>query len=63
MREVNPRKNNSKMLLASFLLSLFLVLVIAMIKIALQAFLSVIWLIIPFTIIIVVILKSRDEFL
>ena len=63
MREVNPRKNNSKIFLASYLLSLFLVLVIAMIKIALQAFLSVIWLIIPFTIIIFVILKSRDEFL
>ena len=63
MREVNPRKNNSKMLLASFLLSLFLVLVIAKIKIALQAFLSVIWLIIPFTIIIFIILKSRDRFL
>jgi hypothetical protein len=63
MREVNPRKNNSKILLASFLLSLFLVLVTAMVKIALQAFLSVIWLTIPFTIIIFVILKSRDGFL
>ena len=63
MREVNPRKNNSKMLLVSFLLSLFLVLIVAMVKIALQALLSVIWLVIPFTVIIFVILKSRDEFL
>lgn len=62
MREVNPRKNNGTMLLASFLLALFLVLVIAVVKIALQAFLSVIWLIIPLTIIIFIILKWKDEF-
>ena len=63
MREVNPRKNNSKMLFVSFLLSLFLVLIVAMVKIALQALVSVIWLVIPFTVIIFVILKSRDGFL
>ena len=63
MREVNPRKNNTKILLASLSISLFMVLVIAVLKIALAAFLSVVWLMIPFTIVTFIILKSRDGFL
>ena len=61
MREVNPRGNNAKLFLMSLSSSLAIVLVVAFLKIALESFLSVIWLVIPLTIITFIILKFRDN--
>lgn len=61
MREINPRGNNGKLFLMSLSSALAIVLVVALLKIALDAFLSVVWLIIPLTIIIFIILKFRDN--
>lgn len=63
MREVNPRGKNVSLLAGSFLISLIIVLILACIKIALEAFLSIIWLTIPLTVVTFFILKSRDKIL
>ncbi len=61
MREVNPKGSNTRLLLTSLSYSLGVVIIIAFLKIALDAFMSVVWLMIPLTIIIFIILKFRDN--
>lgn len=63
MREVNPKGKNVSILAGSFLISLVIVLILACIKIALEAFLSIIWLTIPLTVVTFFILKSKNRFL
>ena len=61
MREVKPKGSNTRLLLTSLSYSLALAMIIAFFEIALSAFLSVAWIIVPLTIIIFIILKFRGN--